>query len=387
MSEAGYIRSLTGLRAVAALLVVGAHAAFWTGRYTPDLAGGAFSRLEIGVAIFFVLSGFLLFRPWLLTAAGERALPSTRTYLWHRARRILPAYWITVAATYAIYLFRDDAGETGLGWSGFLRNMTLTQIYGPGHLHTGLTQMWSLAVEVTFYLLLPVIGWLLVVVVCRREWHPMRLAIALLALVAVSPLWTSITHGTDITFTARLWLPGFLAWFAGGMLLALASVTIRRCNPYGTGLLALYFLLLACTPLAGEATIVPSNATEAISKSMLYLLFATALMAPLVIGDRPGPLGRLCSSGPMVWLGEISYEMFLVHLAVMEFVVDMLGYRTFQGSTVGVFVVTVAFSVPIAWALHRTLERVIPSGPRVERRPMTVVRRGADRVPTTSPVD
>jgi peptidoglycan/LPS O-acetylase OafA/YrhL len=152
-------------------------------------------------------------------------------------------------------------------------------------------------------------------------------------------------------------------------------------------LLALYFLLLACTPLAGEATIVPSNATEAISKSMLYLLFATALMAPLVIGDRPGPLGRLCSSGPMVWLGEISYEMFLVHLVVMEFVVDMLGYRTFQGSTVGVFVVTVAFSVPIAWALHRTLERVIPSGPRVERRPMTVVRRGADRVPTTSPVD
>ncbi len=134
-------------------------------------------------------------------------MPSTRTYLWHRARRILPAYWITVAATYAIYLFRDDAGETGLGWSGFLRNMTLTQIYGPGYLHTGLTQMWSLAVEVTFYLLLPVIGWLLVVVVCRREWHPMRLAIALLALVAVSPLWTSITHGTDITFTARLWLP------------------------------------------------------------------------------------------------------------------------------------------------------------------------------------
>ncbi len=65
----------------------------------------------------------------------------------------------------------------------------------------------------------------------------------------------------------------------------------------------------------------------------------------------------------MVWLGEISYEMFLVHLVVMEFVVDMLGYRTFQGSTVGVFVVTGAFSVPIAWALHRTLERVIPSGP------------------------
>lgn len=384
VASSGYVRSLTGLRAVAALLVVGAHAAFWTGRYTADLAGEAFSRLEIGVPIFFALSGFLLFRPWLQAAAGTRELPSSRTYLWHRARRILPAYWIAVVATYVIYLFRDDAGETGLGWSGFVRNMTLTQIYGTGHLHTGLTQTWSLAVEATFYLLLPVLGWFLVVVVCRRHWHPIRLAAALVALAAITPLWTAVTHHTDITFTARLWLPGFIAWFAGGMLLALASVTVRRCNPYGMGLAALYFLLLACTPLAGEATIVPVDATEAVTKSVLYLLFAMSLMAPLVIGDRPGPLGRLCSSPPLVWLGEISYELFLVHLVVMEFVVDMLGYRTFQGSTVGVFVVTVAFSVPIAWALHRTLLRVVPSGPRRERRPMSAVRRDevvADGVP------
>ncbi|WP_430330705.1 acyltransferase family protein [Rhodococcus sp. ACT016] len=394
MSTQGYVRSLTGLRAIAALLVVGAHAAFWTGRYTPDVAGDAVSRLEIGVAMFFVLSGFLLFRPWLRAAAGQRELPSTTTYLWHRVRRILPAYWITVIAVYVIYLFRDDAGETGLGWSGFVRNMTLTQIYGPGHLHNGLTQMWSLAVEATFYLLLPALGWFLVVVVCRREWHPVRLAAALLGVVAITPLWTLITHNTDISFTARLWLPGFIAWFAGGMLIALASATLKRCNPYGMGLLALYFLLLACTPLAGEATIVPLDATQAMTKSMLFLLFATTLMAPLVIGDRPGPLGRLCSSAPMVWLGEISYEIFLVHLVVMEFVVDMLGYRTFQGSMVGVFVVTVAFSVPIAWALHRTLLRFIPSGPRPERSAPEVARRetpdvddAVAPVPAPSPVD
>ncbi|MDH6679825.1 peptidoglycan/LPS O-acetylase OafA/YrhL [Rhodococcus sp. LBL1] len=392
MSAPGYVRSLTGLRAVAALLVVGAHAAFWTGRYTPDVAGGAFSRLEIGVALFFVLSGFLLFRPWLRAAAGQGELPSTTTYLWHRARRILPAYWITVVATYAIYLFRDDAGETGLGWSGFVRNMTLTQIYGPGHLHNGLTQMWSLAVEATFYLLLPVLGWFLVVVVCRREWHPVRLAVALLGVVAITPLWTLITHNTGISFTARLWLPGFIAWFAGGMLLALASVTLKRCNPYGAGLLALYFLLLALTPLAGEATIVPADAAQAVTKSMLFLLFATTLIAPLVIGNRHGPLGRLCSSAPMVWLGEISYEFFLVHLVVMEFVVDMLGYQTFQGSTAGVFIVTVAFTVPIAWALHRTLLRFIPSGPRPERPPTAIARREAPETDggvalTPAPVD
>ncbi len=171
------------------------------------------------------------------------------------------------------------------------------------------------------------------------------------------------------------------------MLLALASVTIRRCNPYGTGLLALYFLLLACTPLAGEATIVPSNATEAISKSMLYLLFATALMAPLVIGDRPGPLGRLCSSGPMVWLGEISYEMFLCTSSSWNSSSTCSATGRSKAPRSAYSSSPARSPVPIAWALHRTLERVIPSGPRVERRPMTVVRRGADRVPTTSPVD
>ena len=58
------VASLTGIRAVAALLVVATHAAYTTGKYTHGYAGLVYSRLEIGVPIFFVLSGFLLFRPW-----------------------------------------------------------------------------------------------------------------------------------------------------------------------------------------------------------------------------------------------------------------------------------------------------------------------------------
>ncbi|MFC4602615.1 acyltransferase family protein [Rhodococcus kronopolitis] len=353
------IGALTGLRAVAALLVVGTHVGFWTGRYTDDLIGAVYARLEIGVTVFFVLSGFLLFRPWLRAAAGERELPTTRDYLWHRARRILPAYWIAVIAVYAVYLFRDP-GVTGLGWSGFARNLTLTQIYRAGDLHVGLTQMWSLAVEVSFYLVLPVLGWLIVSVICRGQWRPGRIAAALTGIVAVTPLWTVFTHGdAGLPYVARLWLPGFVAWFAGGMLLALAAVTVRRCNPYAAGALALYFFALACTPLAGEATIVPAAASDAVAKSMLYLLAAVCLVAPLVVGDDAGPLGRLCASAPVVWLGEISYELFLVHLLVLELVFAALGYRTFEGSTLLVFAVTVAISVPVSWALHRTVGRLV----------------------------
>ncbi|PRC52786.1 acyltransferase, partial [Mycobacterium sp. ITM-2017-0098] len=68
--------ALTGLRAVAAILVVSTHAAFATGYLAPGYLGSISARLEIGVAIFFVLSGFLLFRPWVQGAAEGRSAPS-----------------------------------------------------------------------------------------------------------------------------------------------------------------------------------------------------------------------------------------------------------------------------------------------------------------------
>ena len=237
--------------------------------------------------------------------------------------------------------------------------MTLTQIYGLGHFHAGLTQMWSLAVEVAFYLILPVLAWALCVLVCRRGWHPGRLVGALCAVAAVTPAWVVFTHSADIDYSARLWLPGFLAWFAGGMVLTVAAVTIRRVSTPLLLLGAVAAYALSCTPAAGEATIIPQDAGAAITKSFLYLAFSRCLLAPLVIGSDGGGLyGRALSHPAVVWLGEISYELFLVHLVVMELVMDLLGYSTFQGSVVGVFIVTTVLSIPIAWVLHRSLEWV-----------------------------
>ncbi len=72
------VASLTGLRALAALLIIGTHAAYGTGQLTNGYLGALYARLEIGVPIFFVLSGFLLFRPWLRAAAGGTSPPSLR---------------------------------------------------------------------------------------------------------------------------------------------------------------------------------------------------------------------------------------------------------------------------------------------------------------------
>ena len=87
---------MTGIRAVAALLVVATHAAYTTGKYIEGYFGLICARMEIGVPIFFVLSGFLLFRPWVKSAATGGPEPSIRRYAWHRVRRIMPAYVVTV---------------------------------------------------------------------------------------------------------------------------------------------------------------------------------------------------------------------------------------------------------------------------------------------------
>ena len=123
------VASLTGIRAVAALLVVATHAAYTTGKYIEGYFGLVCSRMEIGVPIFFVLSGFLLFRPWVKSAATGGPEPSVRRYAWHRVRRIMPAYVVTVLVAYVIYHFRNAGPNPGHTWIGLFRNLTLTQIY------------------------------------------------------------------------------------------------------------------------------------------------------------------------------------------------------------------------------------------------------------------
>src|SRR5262245_65316817 len=103
VSKAERVASLTGIRAVAALLVVATHAAYTTGKYTHGYVGLVYARMEIGVPIFFALSGFLLFQPWVKAVVAERDWPSVRRYAWHRVRRIMPAYAVTVVVAYAIY--------------------------------------------------------------------------------------------------------------------------------------------------------------------------------------------------------------------------------------------------------------------------------------------
>lgn len=358
VSTVDRVASLTGVRAVAALLVLGTHAAYTTGKYTHGFVGLVYSRMEIGVPIFFVLSGFLLFGPWVKAAANGTDAPSVGRYAWHRVRRIMPAYVVTVVVAFLIYHFRSAGPNPGHSWMGLFRNLTLTQIYTDNYmfsyLHQGLTQMWSLAVEVAFYVALPVLAWLLLVVLCRRHWRPWLLLTGLGGLALISPLWMILVHTTHfLPDGARLWLPGYLAWFVGGMLLAVLSAMGIRMYGFVAVPLAVICYVIASTPIAGEPTTSPTGLGEALVKTGFYAVIATLVVAPLALGNR-GWYARLLATRPMVWLGEISYEIFLVHLVVMEIaMVNVLHWPVYTGSAPVLFVVTLVLTIPVAWLLHR----------------------------------
>ncbi len=362
VSHVDRVASLTGVRAVAAVLVVGTHAAYTTGKYTHGYWGLVGARMEIGVPIFFVLSGFLLFRPWVKSAATGGPPPSLIRYARHRFRRIMPAYLVTVLFAYVLYHFRAAGPNPGHSWLGLVRNLTLTQIYTDGYLgkylHQGLTQMWSLAVEAAFYVTLPFLAYLLLVLLCRRRWQPRLLVGALLALTLISPAWLVLVH-TDHWFAdgARLWLPTYLCWFLGGMLLAALQAMGAHCYAFVAIPLAVISYFIVSTPIGGAPTTSPSAVSEALVKTMFYCVIATLAVAPLALGDAPGMQGwywRLLASRPMVWLGEISYEIFLIHLITMEFtMVYVVRDHVYTGSMLNLFVATLVLTIPLAWLLHR----------------------------------
>jgi peptidoglycan/LPS O-acetylase OafA/YrhL len=92
---------------------------------------------------------------------------------------------------------------------------------------------------------------------------------------------------------------------------------------------------------------------EGLVKTAFCAAIAALAVAPLALGND-GWYARLLATRPMVWLGEISYEIFLIHLVTMEIVmVDVVRYHVYTGSMLNLYVGTLAVTIPLAWVLHR----------------------------------
>jgi peptidoglycan/LPS O-acetylase OafA/YrhL len=358
--------ALDGLRLLAATAVVVTHATFWAGLYRPDALGRALSHLEVAVPMFFVLSGFLLTRPFLLAAARGVPGPRPAAYLWRRALRILPAYWVLITA--ALLVLPANAGSGPLTW---LRYLTLTQIYTPGWLGDGLTQTWSLCTEVAFYLLLPLLGGGLAWLVRKRPGRPGSALVALAGLAVVGPVVTAVTATLGpVSIPVNLWLPGYTDWFAGGMALALLTVAdpswrpVRAARELAGSLstcwcAALALFWIASSPLAGPTTLLGApTPAEAVVRHLLYLLVAVLAVLPLVLGDqRHGGGRRFLATPAMRFLGELSYGLFLFHQLVLSIGYRALGQPQFTGNPFAVCAGAWLGGIALAWACYALVEQ------------------------------
>ena len=356
--------ALDGLRALAATAVVTTHVAFWTARYTPDLLGRALARLDVGVAVFFALSGFLLSRPMFLAGVQGRPLPRTAAYLWRRALRVLPAYWLTVTVAFLVLPGNRAAGP----WE-WVRHLTLTQPYTTGWFGEGLSHTWSLTTEVAFYLVLPAIATGLVRLSSGRPERPVPVLVALAVAAVLGLGWIAWTAGTPSALPLNLWLPSFAGWFGAGMALALLTTSDRTWRPVRllhdlgsslttcwAGAAALFWI--ATSSVAGPEGLFASTATQAVTKNALYLGIATLLLLPLVFGDQSqGRVRLVLSSAPARFLGEISYGLFLVHVVVLAWGYRALGIAPFSGNVVLVLVATWVTAASLATVVYLLLER------------------------------
>jgi peptidoglycan/LPS O-acetylase OafA/YrhL len=352
-----FVPALEGMRGMAALGVVLTHVAFQTGAAGTPVLGRIWGRFDMAVAVFFALSGFLLWRPHAAAAHGLGSAPSVGYYLRHRAARILPAYWVVVCA--ALVLLPSAAGTAGL--RVWVSNLGLLQVFVPLTLTDGLTQMWSLSVEVSFYLVLPLLA---IAVVWLRGGAARWRVPAIIALAVASLSWNFIPVPTPDAIHSDNWLPGYLPWFAAGMLLAelvhysdsLSKWRRIAGNQPIMWTIALAAFLFSATDLGGPAGLTRAEPWQYAAKMGLGAIIGFALLAPLALRPPTARPHRWLESRVAATIGRWSYGIFLWHLVVLSVIFPVFGILPFHGNFAYVLTLTIALTLPVAAASYALVE-------------------------------
>jgi peptidoglycan/LPS O-acetylase OafA/YrhL len=360
---------MDSLRAIAALSVLAFHAAFFAGIYTSGSPLRAYlAQPGVGVAVFFAISGFLLYRPFVRARLEGRPAPATRAYAWRRFLRIVPAYWLALTVV-AIWLSLDVVVRPA--WH-------LPLFYGFGQIYaaetglSGLGQAWTLCVEVTFYAFLPL--WALAM---RRRRAGGELA-ALAGLWVASLAWKlfATRHVRPSSLGSGPWLmplPNFLDQFAVGMALAVVSVrglpprlerAARRGWPWWLAAAVAYWVLCTRIGLGGRLG-EGFGPREFMLRHELEMVVAACLLVPAIFAvEGGGAVRRVLAWRPLLYLGLVSYGIYLWHEAIVRKVARGISGWMTHTAGLGVdarfavlFALTLAAAAAVASASYYAVER------------------------------
>jgi peptidoglycan/LPS O-acetylase OafA/YrhL len=359
--------ALDSLRGVAALMVYWHH----TGTVltqSPFVVYGS-----SGVYLFFALSGYLLSRPFLAATLSRRPTPAVGRYLARRLARILPPYWVSLVVFTAL---RYAAGKKPPDAENFLTHLGLVFNYWPAiDFYSINVVFWTLAIEVQFYLLLP----LLVLAGRALGRTPSTRAMAAVALtlgVGVVgrttewSLWPEL-YGEGAAVKCRS-VFSYLDLFGWGMLAALLELrlghALDRLAVWGGAAAVGVGLVLAANNLAHESGVGSGWQESADPACALgYPPLIGAGMAALVLAARSGPVERsaLGRCRGLRFCGTISYSIYLYHMAIQLVGFTLLARLTNGGTALPAwaasgFVPGLLFlpgTLLACWVLYRLVER------------------------------
>ncbi len=275
----------SGLRGIAALLVLFFHLRTPQGLELHFGVVDAFSKFGfLGVDVFFVLSGFILCHVYGTSFSGGIERKNLRNFGVARFARIYPLHLVTTLMMLGAYWAAMRAGVTptetsGYSWESFLLSLLLVhEWFGVVAPNPG---SWSISVEFASYLIFPfIVGYVLRV---PRLWP--------LALIAVGAIAVDTLEGTRVLRSVTEFVMGCSAYAAA------RHIDTRRVSMF-----------------AGLTFILPFIAAD-IAGHELAGLTALSFAVTVLLLSRPAswePFARLCASRPLVFLGDISYSVYLL---------------------------------------------------------------------------
>jgi peptidoglycan/LPS O-acetylase OafA/YrhL len=333
-AASGHLRSLDGLRGLLALWVVGFHSFTIPGLYglvpgklQPILDGGQ------AVSGFIILSGFVITRLLLLRRE------SYSVFMVRRFLRLFPAFALAIVFALLLQHLESMPSHLPAGESWAYLASHLTMLFGavpsfwPGSGSVILNPAWSISLEWQFYLVAPLLAGLL-----RRKLGGFLL-VALVCFVAarfVAPILSH--HGLGFGF-----LFGYLQLFWVGIATYLLyDWSLRNEGPGRFSAAALLFAALLFLPYAPNSGLI-----------VWLLMFA-------LLTIRPEATNKLVGAPWFVYLGAISYPLYLLHEPVVHFIVPTL--RQFaEGAQLAlvVFLATCVIAIPLSAIVHRFVEQPV----------------------------